>query len=170
LSTNNEKAKTDFLEACSKDYTRDTCERMWNDAKAGTKDANPVYDKKVSHDESYSAIVKSNEMKDVRIERLEEQLRQANTLLQRVNDLKKAEDEADKERLVIDIMNSSNYTKDMLISKSHDELKTIADALIHTEKGFASIAADAEQTRSAKDRKLTVGEWDPETKTWKGGR
>jgi len=164
MSTNNEKAKADFIEACLKDHDAATCEKMWNDAKAGT----PKTD--VTKDRGYAQVVQENENLKVRVERLELQLRQDNTLLQRVNDVKKAEDEADKERLIIDILNNSQYAKDVLTSKTIEDLKTIADALEHTEKHFASVTADAEHTRKLREPKLTVGEWDSEKKQWKGGQ
>jgi cell division septum initiation protein DivIVA len=145
MSTNNEKAK---LETPKEDTAKPD----------------------VAKDRDYAQVVQENEKLKVRIDRLEAQLRQDNTLLQRVNDVKKAEDEADKERLIIDIMNNSQYTKDVLTPKTIEDLKTIADALEHTEKHFASVTADAEYTRKLREPKLTVGEWDSDKKQWKGGR
>jgi len=137
---------------------------MWNDAKANVQKPDAAKDR------DFAEVVQENEKLKVRVERLEAQLRQDNTLLQRVNDMKKAEDDANKERLIIDIMNNSQYTKDTLISKTYGDLKTIADALEHTEKHFASVASDSEQIRQARQPKLTVGEWDSEKKQWKGGK
>ena len=162
MSTTNDKAKVDFMEACLKDHDNEFCERAWNDAKAGTQDK--------TKDRGYAEVVGENEKLKIRVDRLEAQLRQSNALLQRVNDLKKAEDEAEKERLIIDIMNNSKYTKDMLIPKPYSELKIIADALENTEKGFASVASDAAETRRKQERKLTVGEWDADKKQWVGGQ
>lgn len=160
MSTTNEQSKEEFMAACLKDHDQATCEKMWNDAKAGT-------DK--TKDKGYAEVVADNEKLKLRVDRLEAQLRQSNALLQRVNDLKKAEDAANKERLTIDIMNNSKYTKDMLVSKPYEELKIIADALENTEKGFASVATDAADTHRKQERKLTVGQWNPDTKQWEGG-
>ena len=168
MSTNNEKAKADFIEACTKDHPKDTCELMWNKAVAEVGDK-ATYTP-IEKDRGYTEVVQENEKLKVRIERLETQLRQDNTLMQRLNDVKKAEEEADKERLIIDIMNNSQYTKDSLTSKTYGDLKTIADALEHTEKHFASVTADSEQMRKLREPKLTVGEWDNEKKQWKGGK
>jgi len=167
-----EKQKADFIGACTKDFTAPTCELMWNDAVAKVNgDASQVSYKPLPKDKAYADVAEELQKEKVKTERLEAQLRQSNTLLQRVNDMKKAEDEADKERLVIDIMNNSKYTKDMLVGKSHEQLKIIADALSNTEKGFASVlvSADAEKIQRDKQRKLTVGQWDADKKEWVGG-
>lgn len=164
-----ERQKADFIGACTKDFTAPTCELMWNDAVAKVNgDTSQVIYKSLPKDKAYDSLASDYEKLKVKLERTEAQLSQSNTLLQRVNDVKKAEDEADKERLIIDIMNNSKYTKDMLVSKSYEDLKIIGDALENTEKGFASVlvSGDAEKIHRDKQRKLTVGEWDSEKKQW----
>ena len=166
MSTNNEQAKTEFIEACLKDHDKDTCEKMWNDAKAGTKDSKPV---QISAD--YAELAKGYEMQKVEIDRLKTQLRQAIDIAQRANDKEKARGEAEKERLIMSIMQDSKYAKEALTVKSLDELCIIRTAIDHTiEKTFASVAAEIDEARKPKHDNLTVGEWDPEKKQWKGGR
>jgi len=164
-----EKQKVDFIGACTKDFSAPTCELMWNDAVAKVNGDAVVTYKGVTKDKAYADIAEELQKEKVKTERLEAQLRQSNTLLQRVNDMKKAEEEAEKERLTIDIMNNSRYTKDMLMGKSHEQLKIIADALSNTDKAFASVASDADSQRRLKERKLTVGQWDADKKEWVGG-
>jgi hypothetical protein len=164
-----DKQKADFIGACTKDFTAPTCELMWNDAVAKVNgDASQVIYKPLPKDKGYDQIALELEQTKLKLDRTNAQLSQSNELLKRVNDVTKAEKEAQKERLIIDIINNSKYTKDMLAPKSYDDLKLIADALENTEKGFVSVAADVDQTKRRKGQ-LTVGQWDSEKKDWIGG-
>ena len=98
------------------------------------------------------------------------QLRQAIDIAQRVNDERKAREDAEKTRLIDSLIIDGKFNKDDLAKNTLAELQimrtTIDKAL---EKTFVSVAAELDAENKKHEPYLTVGAWDAKTQSWKGG-
>ena len=118
------------------------------------------------------SLMRDNEMLKARVKVLEDHLRQAIEIANKANDAKKAKDEAEREDLLKRIVVDSNnkWTETELSGKSLSDLKLINTTLTKSQDAtFASIAAMQAEIDHKKKPTLTLGYFDSETKTWKGG-
>ncbi len=115
-------------------------------------------------------LMRENQMLRAEVEARKNQIRQATDMITRVNQERKAAEDAEKSRLIDTIMQDSAYSKDQLVGMDLKDLQTINTTLkLNNNKTFASVAADiAEQERKNKVF-LTVGAWDSAKKTYVGG-
>lgn len=169
MSTNNEKAKAEFMTTCLKDHDQETCERMWNDAVAETPTGDIKY---TPRSKDYAALARENEDLKINLARKDAHLKQALEMLANTNARAKAEKDALRFKTIEDIYFDSKgaFTKEQLTTKSDEELKGVRDGLNAAKKDdpYASVSADADAQLRRKPT-LTVGEWNPEKKQWKGG-
>jgi hypothetical protein len=109
-------------------------------------------------------------MLEARLDVREKQLKQAIDLSQRALDEKKAAEEKERAKLIDSIQQDSKFTKEDLKDKSLTDLTTMRITLDRSiEKTFASVAADIEAQKHSHKPFLTVGKWDPATRTYVGG-
>ena len=120
--------------------------------------------------ETDASLRRENERLKTQLDVREKQLRQAMDIAERANDERKAREEAEKGRLIQSIQMDGKFTKDELDGKTLDDLNTIRFTLDRSiEKTFANVAAEIDERKRKRQPLLTVGDWDPETKSWKGG-
>jgi hypothetical protein len=115
-------------------------------------------------------LMRENSMLRAEVEARKNQIKQATDLVTRVNQERKAAEDAEKNRLIDTIMADSAYTKDQLVGMDLKDLQTINTTLkLNNNKTFAAVAADiAAQEQRAKVQ-LTAGAWDAVEKKWVGG-
>lgn len=169
MSTNNEKAKAEFMEACMKDHDKDTCELMWNKAVAEKPSGDIKY---VPKSKDYAALARENEDLKINLTRKDAHLKQALEMLANTNARAKAEKDALRFKTIEDIYFDSKaaFTKEQLTAKSDEELAGIRAGLDAAKKDdpYANVSASVDADLRRKP-KLTVGEWDAEKKQWIGG-
>jgi hypothetical protein len=116
-------------------------------------------------------LMRTNAMQTKRIEKLEEQLKLAVDALAKVNDQKKATDEAERQSLInhLIIDSGNKLTVDNLKDMTMQELKSMsimADALgSNQDKMFASVAAM--QADQSKPKIYGIDYWDSKAQVWR---
>jgi len=122
--------------------------------------------------DDYAAIRKEIEMKDVKINQLEAALRESTDIIRKVNAEREAVTEARKYELALEL------EKDMEGRMKHGDLmnETLENLSIMKKavdtarpKDFVSLSQLVANDEQKRKPTLTVGEWDPDTKRFKGG-
>jgi hypothetical protein len=150
--------------------TQTECESMggtWN-AESGTCS----FPKEKVSQPTDAEVLRDNEMLRARVKVLEDHLREAITIANKANDAQQARNDAERKDLIKRIVIDSNnkWNEKELTGKSLSDLKLINTTLTKNQDAtFASIAAmQAEIDRKQKPQ-LTLGYYDSQTKSWKGG-
>jgi hypothetical protein len=115
-------------------------------------------------------LMRENQMLRAEVEARKNQIKQATDLVTRVNQEKKAAEDAEKTRLIDTIMADSAYSKDQLEAKDLKTLQEINTTLkLNNNKTFAAVAADLAEQESRKKVFLSAGAWDAQKQSWVGG-
>jgi hypothetical protein len=170
-----ELTREEFMVACKADGTEESvCAARWEAAHAANPSVTPAKtspgDVKSILDE-IKTLRRENAMLRGERDTRTKQLRQAVDIAGRANDLAKARDEEEKQRLVNSIqLDSKGFTKDELTKKDLSELQIIRTTLDKSLiKDFASVAAEIDAAKKSRKPHLTAGYYDSATQTWKGG-
>jgi hypothetical protein len=135
------------------------------------KDKQPETKPETKPDE-YASRCKEIEMKDVKINQLEAALRESTDIIRKVNAEREAVTEARKYELALEL------EKDMEGRMKHGDLmnETLENLSIMKKavdtarpKDFVSLSQLVANDEVKKKPTLTVGEWDPDTKKYRGG-
>jgi hypothetical protein len=161
-----EQTREEFMTACMADGTaEEVCAARWKAAHEVSP--TPSQPKQSPGD---VALLKEVEMLKARVALREKQLKQAIDIANRANDKRKAEQEAEKQSLILSIQSDSKFSKDELEEKTLEDLQTMRLTLDRSiEKTFANVAAEIDAANRKQEPYLTAGYFDPATKTWKGG-
>jgi hypothetical protein len=139
--------------------TREECEAAWNEAHQPTGD--------------YATIYRENQMMKVENRQLKKMLREATDIIKAVNSERDAVTDARKYELAIELERDSNgrFRHSDLMKESLEKLAIMKKAVdVARPKDFVSVSAMLEESKRKKEPQLTVGEWDPVNKKYKGGR
>jgi hypothetical protein len=115
-------------------------------------------------------LLKKIAMQEATLEIRNKQIQQATDLFNRVNLERKAQEDADKSKLIDSIQIDSKFTKDDLKDKALSELQTMRLTLDKSlERTFASVSAQIDEEKRIREPVFTVGKFDSKTNSWKGG-
>jgi len=115
-------------------------------------------------------LMRENQMLRAEVEARKNQIKQATDLVTRVNQERKAAEDAEKNRLIDTIMADSAYSKDQLSGMDLKDLQTINTTLkLNNNKTFAAVAADIAAQDAKRKVFLSAGAWDAQKKEWVGG-
>jgi len=108
---------------------------------------------------------------EAKLKTREDQLREAVDFKLKVDAEKIGKDAAEKQSLIDMIIIDGKFSRDELQKESLETLRVRCETLDRgLDKHFASVAAMDKAERERKNQPyLTVGAYDSETKTWKGG-
>jgi len=161
-----EQTREEFMTACKADGTDEAvCAARWKAAHEVTPTPSQP-----AQSPGDAALLKQVEMLKARVAIRDKQLKQAIEIANRANDKRKAEQEAEKQSLILSIQSDSKFSKDELEAKTLEDLQTMRLTLDRsTEKSFASVAAEIDAANRKVEPYLTAGYYDPASKTWKGG-
>jgi len=158
--------KEEYIAQCmTGGKTREECEQAWNEAH---KD-----DKKDDKAKDWTQLVRELEMERVKNTQLTKMLKEATDIIKAVNAERDAVTEARKYEIAVEIeRDSEGRMKHGDLMKESLENLSIMKKAIDTAKprDFVSVSSLLEESEKKKEPKLTVGEWDPISKTYKGGR
>ncbi len=158
--TSDQQTKEDWIKQClAGGKTREECEKAWNEAHSSA---------------DYATLVRENEMLKVKLDQTLKMLREATDIIKAVNAEKDAVTEARKYELAVEIERDSDgrLRHEDLMKESLRDLTIMKKAIDSARpKDFYSVSTvflneDAERK---KQPQLTVGEYDPETKKFRGG-
>ena len=115
-------------------------------------------------------LMRENNMLRAEVEARKNQIKQATDLVTRVNQERKAAEDAEKTRLIDTIMMDSIYTKEQLTGMDFKELQTINTTLkMNSNKTFASVASDIAVQEAKNKVQFTLGKWDSRQGKYVGG-
>lgn len=184
-------AKEEYIAQCmTTGKTREECEHLWNEAHKGDQQSKEDYMKECmaggkTREEceeawgeghqggDYATLVRTNAMQRVKIDQLTKMLREATDIIKAVNQERDAVTEARKYELAVEIERDSlgRMKHSNLMKESLKDLTIMKKAIdIARPKDFVSTSQLLEESDRKKKPQLTVGEYDPETKKYKGGR
>lgn len=158
-TTADQQTKEEYITECvAGGKTREECEAAWNEAHQAT---------------DYATIRRSLEMERAKNRQLTKMLREATDIIKAVNLERDAVTDARKYELAVEIERDTQGREKHgdLMNESLRDL-TIMKKAIDTAKpkDFVSVSALLAESDARKKPQLTVGEWDPIAKKYKGGR
>ena len=157
--TADQQTKTEYITECvAGGKTKEECEAAWNEAhQAG----------------DYATLVRQNEMLKVKLDQTMKMLREATEIIKAVNAERDAVTEARKYELAVEIERDSEgkMKHGDLMKETLKDLSIMKKAIDSARpKDFVSVSTLLDESDRKKKPQLSVGEWDPIAKKYKGGR
>jgi hypothetical protein len=185
--------KEEYIAQCmaSENKTREECEELWNQAQktadqqtkedyikecvAGGKSQQECEDawNEAHQTGDYASLIRRHEILKKRYDENIMYLKQATKIIKHFQEEKAARDLAEKHELAVQLEAKSKgglKYKDLMneSSESLEKMRLAIDS--STPKNFTSVSALLAESDARKQPQLTVGEWDPVAKKYKGGR
>ena len=157
--TADQQTKTEYITECvAGGKTKEECEAAWNEAhQAG----------------DYATVFRELHMERAKNRQLTKMLREATDIIKAVNAEKDAVSDARKYELAVEIERATDGRKKHgdLMKESLNDLTIMHDAIDSAKpKDFVSVSMLLDESERKKKPHLSVGEWDPIAKKYKGGR
>ena len=157
--------KEEFVAQCvATGKTEAECAKIWDESHSATEHL----DKK-----DFRGLVRENEMQKVKIGQLEAALREATDIIKKVNTERDAVTDARKYELSLELEKDTEgrLKHSELMKESLEELTIMKKAIdVARPKSFVSLSQQIAADKKKKmEPTLTVGEWDPDTKQYRGG-
>lgn len=185
-------AKEEYIAQCmTTGKTREECEHLWNESQTPPTDqqTKEEYIKECvaggkTHEECEAAwneahqtgdratLVRQNEMLKVKLQQTTKMLREATDIIKAVNSERDAVTEARKYEIAVEIERDSDgrLKHANLMRESLKDLFIMKKAIDSARpRDFTNVAALLDESARKKKPKLTVGEWDPDKKQYRGG-
>lgn len=155
--------KEEFIAQCvAGGKTRADCEKIWDEG----------HGEKTLDTKDYATLFRENEMLKIKLAQRDDALREATAIIQRINVEKDAVMDARKYELALEIEKATNGTlrHAKLMEENLDSLMQIKKGVdANRPQDFVSISQLIAKDEKKQKPMLTVGEWDPDTKKYKGG-
>lgn len=182
--------KEEYIAQCmTQNKTREECENMWNEAHKGDQQSKEDYMKEcVAGGKSraeceaawneahqggdYGTLVRRAAMQEVKIEQLRKMLKETTDIIKAVNAERDAVTEARKYELAIELERDSDgkFKHGDLMKESLKDLTIMKKAVdVARPRDFVSVSSMLDEQERKKQPKLTVGQWNPDTKRYEGG-
>ena len=184
-------AKEEYIAQCmTTGKTREECEQMWNEAHKSTdQQTKAEYIKECvaggkSHAEcesawneahqagDYGSLVRDNEMLKVKLKQTTRMLKEATDIIKAVNQERDAVIDARKYEIAVELERDSDgrLKHGDLMTESLENLAIMKKAIDTARpKDFVSVSTLLSESDQKKKPKLTVGQWNPDTKQYEGG-
>jgi len=157
--TTDQQTKEEYITECmTGGKTREECEAAWNESHQPSAD--------------YATLLRRNEMMKVKLDQTMKMLREATKIIKAVNAERDAVTEARKYEIAVEIERDSEgkLKHTNLMSETLKDLSIMKKAIdVARPKDFTSVSSLLEESARRKKPKLTVGQWNPDTKQYEGG-
>lgn len=154
--------KEDYITQCvNSGKSKEECENAWNEAH---KDSDKAKD--------YATVIRENEMLKVKLDQTTKMLREATEIIKAVNAERDAVTEARKYEVAVEIERDSDgkLKHGDLMTESLKDLTIMKKAIDSARpKDFVSVATLLDESDKKRKPQLSVGEWDPVAKKYRGG-
>jgi len=156
--TTDQQTKEEYITECvTGGKTKEECETAWNEAhQAG----------------DYATLIRKYELLKAKDDENVAYLAQATRIIKHYQEKDEAEAVGNKHRVAVELERDShgNLKYAELMKESPESLDTMKRAIDAAKpKDFLSVSAQLDAAEKRKEPMLSVGEWDPVAKKWKGG-
>lgn len=157
--TGDQQSKEDYMKQCvAGGKTLEECEKAWTESHASA---------------DYGTLIRENAMQKVKIDQLQNALREATNIIKAVNIERDAITDARKYELACEIEKDTEgrVKHGDLMKETLNNLSIMKKAIdVARPKDFVSVQQLLAKDAKKKTPLLTVGQWDADKKQWVGGK